>query len=102
MSLSVSQDNTPLETLGPLLKAEFDKQGIDWELQQDGMVKISGQKTYYMNGLVTVNNKELQVLQFYIQGKPGQIYILTYTVLADEFENYEQELKASADSFKLL
>ncbi len=102
MSLTATQDSTAINTLGPLIKAAFDKQGVEWELQDDGLMKVTGQDAYFINGLFNINNTELQVVQYYIQGKPGQIYILTFTVRASAFEDYQEAIEASAASFKLL
>lgn len=102
MSLTVTQDATAINTLGPMIKAAFDKQGVEWELQDDGLIKVTGQDAYFINGLFNINNTELQVVQYYIQGKPGQIYILTFTVRAEAFDDYQEAIEAAAASFKLL
>lgn len=96
LNVNVNADEPfKIEELPPAIKQMFTREFEQWEAAYDGFSTVAGQKSYYISSRFSINELEIQNLQYYIRGQNNRFYVVTFTALQSEFARYEPMFKAA-------
>lgn len=93
----------PLSGIGPALKPMFAKQmkQYNWKFVKDGFRKVGGNyESYFMSSLMSMNKIDIQNLQYYVRGRNGKVYIVTFTARKNAFAAHEAMFNKILDTMQ--
>ncbi len=73
----------------------------DFEMLEDGEMKIDGRETYYAYFKATGNNVKVIAGFYLIKADGDELYSMNYTVLPPNFERLKPELKKAAATIRI-
>lgn len=94
----------PMTGIGPALKPMFAKQlkQYNWKFVKDGYRKVGGvYESYFMSSLMSMQKVDIQNLQYYVRGKNGKVYIVTFTAKKNAFASYEAMFNKTLDTMQV-
>ncbi|MEZ0372412.1 MAG: hypothetical protein ACAI44_25200 [Candidatus Sericytochromatia bacterium] len=98
----LSDQGIGIDELGPFLKLTFDKLLPKWELDGEGFETLSGQKSYFISVRQDPVRCGCHDLQYYVPASRHRLFTLTFSVLLEEYAQYEPVFRQVARSIRLI
>jgi hypothetical protein len=93
----------PITAVGAAMKKALARDNPDWQLADEGVVKIDGKNSYYFSSKFTRkangDKKETQSIAFVVPGQ-SRGYVISFRVDAAKFDGQRSAIEDAAKSFR--